>query len=667
MKTFPKRVLLSFALLVAVGASLASITTIDLATMVRNKLGLANGGTNVDLSGTGGANAFLAQAADHSISARQPAYTDITGLSTVAHTGAWSDLQDATGALTLANGANATTFNQTSAANWTWANTTAATNLGVNAASPLLNLSGTYFTLGASATDNWSLQDVIATAHTSSTVTNIAETAGNVVTLTITGGNFVVGDIVTFTGMTAGFGDWLNGTNQTLTAASATSLTFTDSTAHGLLASHATSGQVTQANPNSLLTISHSGLGAAAVNMTASLVSGIALIFGGATTTGIGSVSNQLSLYSQSSRFNFYSGTPQLNLGLDMGSKGFQFKPVDADTSMGILGHHTAVVSTAAVVLGNSNALAGLSGTQDLVRIGAYSVGSLQSTATFSPAYGTGTFNALNIAPTINQAAVTDTIAGVQVTGGNLVTLVFADTTSTFTNGATTLTVAAVTNTAVNGSGNTIASYVRRTGITVVTNSAEAAVTNVVTLSMANTGSMATNDYISITGLTVATWLNGTVVKLTGVSANVSITFVDPTGHGLKASGAEGGGVVICHYLTYSKTISNITLGSDTGTATQQATGAYTGLKIAVTETALGGTPNYLINALAGASGTTQVFAVDNLGSMYLAKAAAGAPTSAGTAGTIGQIVRYGGVLYFCSVTGAAGAATWNILNMTVN
>ena len=114
MKTFPKRVLLSFALLVAVGASLASITTIDLATMVRNKLGLANGGTNADLSGTGGANAFLAQAADHSISARHPAYTDITGLSTVAHTGAWSDLQDATGALTLANGANATTFNQTS-------------------------------------------------------------------------------------------------------------------------------------------------------------------------------------------------------------------------------------------------------------------------------------------------------------------------------------------------------------------------------------------------------------------------------------------------------------------------------------------------------------------------------------------------------------------------
>ncbi len=45
--------------------------------------------------------------------------------------------------------------------------------------------------------------------------------------------------------------------------------------------------------------------------------------------------------------------------------------------------------------------------------------------------------------------------------------------------------------------------------------------------------------------------------------------------------------------------------------------------------------------------------------------ASASAPTSAGTAGTVGQIIAHGGVLYFCSVTGAAGAATWNSLNMT--
>ena len=41
------------------------------------------------------------------------------------------------------------------------------------------------------------------------------------------------------------------------------------------------------------------------------------------------------------------------------------------------------------------------------------------------------------------------------------------------------------------------------------------------------------------------------------------------------------------------------------------------------------------------------------------------APTSVGTAGTAGEILYFNGVLYFCSVTGAAGAATWNKLNMT--
>lgn len=41
------------------------------------------------------------------------------------------------------------------------------------------------------------------------------------------------------------------------------------------------------------------------------------------------------------------------------------------------------------------------------------------------------------------------------------------------------------------------------------------------------------------------------------------------------------------------------------------------------------------------------------------------APTSAGTAGTAGEIVYHSGLAYLCTVTGAAGAATWNKLNMT--
>jgi len=44
--------------------------------------------------------------------------------------------------------------------------------------------------------------------------------------------------------------------------------------------------------------------------------------------------------------------------------------------------------------------------------------------------------------------------------------------------------------------------------------------------------------------------------------------------------------------------------------------------------------------------------------------ASAGAPTSVATAGTQGQVIQYGGVLYFCSVTGGAGSATWNAMTM---
>jgi hypothetical protein len=71
----------------------------------------------------------------------------------------WNNLQNATGSLTLANAGNATTFNQTSAVNWAWANTTAATS-GSSSSSPLINLNGTYWTGAASATDTWTIQNV---------------------------------------------------------------------------------------------------------------------------------------------------------------------------------------------------------------------------------------------------------------------------------------------------------------------------------------------------------------------------------------------------------------------------------------------------------------------------------------------------------------------------
>ena len=41
------------------------------------------------------------------------------------------------------------------------------------------------------------------------------------------------------------------------------------------------------------------------------------------------------------------------------------------------------------------------------------------------------------------------------------------------------------------------------------------------------------------------------------------------------------------------------------------------------------------------------------------------APASSTTAGTAGEFVYFNGVLYFCSVTGGVGAATWNTVNIT--
>jgi hypothetical protein len=90
-------------------------------------------------------------------------YADITGTVPTPPSGSvlWSDLGAAGADLTLANAGFNTTFNQTSAVNWKWANTTAATS-GVSQSSPILNINGKYWDGAASQTDSWTLQDVIA-------------------------------------------------------------------------------------------------------------------------------------------------------------------------------------------------------------------------------------------------------------------------------------------------------------------------------------------------------------------------------------------------------------------------------------------------------------------------------------------------------------------------
>jgi hypothetical protein len=74
---------------------------------------------------------------------------------------AWSSLTNALGALTLANAGNATTFNQTSAVNWTWANTTSATVTTPQNA-PAFIWSGQYWATGAATgADTWTLAQTL--------------------------------------------------------------------------------------------------------------------------------------------------------------------------------------------------------------------------------------------------------------------------------------------------------------------------------------------------------------------------------------------------------------------------------------------------------------------------------------------------------------------------
>jgi len=88
---------------------------------------------------------------------------------------AWSSLVNPAASLTLSMSAYGTTFNHTSPVNWTWANTTAATS-GTAQSSPLLNLSGAYWNGSASATDSWSLQDVVASGTNGNSALTLAHT-----------------------------------------------------------------------------------------------------------------------------------------------------------------------------------------------------------------------------------------------------------------------------------------------------------------------------------------------------------------------------------------------------------------------------------------------------------------------------------------------------------
>lgn len=94
-----------------------------------------------------------------------PTYRALVAADIPAGTVLWSALGNATANLTLANAAFTTTFNQTSAVAWLWANTTAAVS-GTAQSSPLLELSGSSYSGSAAVTDTWTIQNVNANSTT---------------------------------------------------------------------------------------------------------------------------------------------------------------------------------------------------------------------------------------------------------------------------------------------------------------------------------------------------------------------------------------------------------------------------------------------------------------------------------------------------------------------
>ena len=127
----------------------------------------------------------------------------------------WSSLTSATAALALTNTGFNSTFIQSATDIWAWENTAAAT-AGAAQSSPLLTLSGTYWTSGsASGTDSWSMQDVIASganglsaltfAHTGSTANTVS--VPNLTDAALTSGNCVqagANGVLTTTGSACG-------------------------------------------------------------------------------------------------------------------------------------------------------------------------------------------------------------------------------------------------------------------------------------------------------------------------------------------------------------------------------------------------------------------------------------------------------------------------------
>ena len=124
-----------------------------------------------------------------------------SGGSCFAASGLWSGLGNAAADLTLSNAGFNTTFNQTSATNWKWINTTAATNV-LSQSSPIFTWGGQFWNGAASAADNWTAQNVVANGTNGTSTLTFAHSGTTGVSLLGAPGFNVTGT----QGAVAGFG-----------------------------------------------------------------------------------------------------------------------------------------------------------------------------------------------------------------------------------------------------------------------------------------------------------------------------------------------------------------------------------------------------------------------------------------------------------------------------
>lgn len=623
-----------------------------------------------------------------------PAVTFISG---GGGSGLWSSLGNATANLTLANAGFSTTFNQTSAVEWFWANTTLATS-SVDQSSPSLVLGGQFWTGAASGFDQWSLQNVVTGSGVGAQGTlQLIHSS----TASVSRGQILVNDAA------GGVALFMQNNGTTVFQLNGSNSANVSTTLQSTRPFTINGGVPSTTNPTSGAGVTlGTRFSPVLFAPSSGAINGVATgIFTAVNQTGSATGNFTGTLFFATGNSSVFLGTTflvadfQNDAGsvFQVGVTGaiFPGTVTDSSGSVGTNGQLlSSTVSGVAWVSENWNSPGNATGNLTLANAGFTSTFNQTSAVAWLWANTTvATSGTTNASPLIE-------LAGNYWTGAASAQDLWSigSSLAAGTNGASTLTIAhsgstgntcvqvpagggAGTGTAGLGLGSTTVGISQASNAIYIKAGTSGAFANI-NLQLA---SVTTNHFTfarNTTGPTYQFLVADTGAAALAVAGAItsgafpSITLCNNIIGGGSFTGTSGAQSIVYIGGNAQSNSNGGTFAPTSGTATfvalqvnptinqtGGANGAVTDIMVNSVETAIGGTHN-LLDLQAGASGTTSMFSVSNKGVVKLT-AAAGAPTSAGTAGTAGQILYFGGLLYFCSVTGAAGSATWNKLNMT--